>query len=119
MHKISLAPVLSATLSRDSCWIICYLLVVSPVPSRASWNVWFASDRGQPRDTVRCSGAAGRPVLLGLLEDLDEAPALGRAQRPGLHDPHAVPDAGAVRLVVGLEPRGLAEHLAVQAVLDP
>src|ERR1700709_91357 len=28
MHKICLAPVLSATLSRDSCWIICPCLLL-------------------------------------------------------------------------------------------
>jgi hypothetical protein len=31
MQRISFAPVLSATLSRDSCWIIGFLLVVAPV----------------------------------------------------------------------------------------
>jgi hypothetical protein len=31
MQRISFAPVLSATLSRDSCWIIGYLLVVELV----------------------------------------------------------------------------------------
>src|SRR5215207_6953721 len=83
MHKISFAPVLSATLSRDSCWII-------PLS-----------------------------LLLGLLDDVDEPPALGGAQRASLHDPDPIPHAGAIGLIVCLEPRGLAEHLAVEAVLHP
>src|SRR3954464_7026021 len=91
MHKISLAPVLSATLSRDSCWIIC------PVSSFC------------PK--IR--------VLLRLLEDLHHAPALGRAQRTGLHDQDAVSDATVVLLVVGLQLARTAHDLAVEGVLDP
>src|SRR5690349_23953778 len=82
MHRICLAPVLSATLSRDSCWIICPVL------------------------------------LLRLLDDLHHAPALGRAERAGLHQEHAVTDATLVGLVVGLEPERTAQHLAVEGVLD-
>src|ERR1700712_4784614 len=68
MHRISLAPVLSATRSRDSCWITTSLLTFP-----ASCAGWF-----------RCAPRTG--VLLGLLEDLDETPTLGRRQRPGLHE---------------------------------
>src|SRR6476661_8191574 len=82
MQRISFAPVLSATLSRDSCWII----VLSP--------------------------------SLGLFEDLHDAPALGGAERAGLHDQHTVAGATLVLLVVGLELRGTPQHLAVQGVLD-
>src|ERR1700712_2402729 len=108
MHKISLAPVLSATLSRDSCWIICYLLVVVPVPLRAWPNFVFNPERQLPIDHRKtksfggglclfscgpdprpggrgaeppagATGAEPPSVLLGLLEDLDQAPALGGA----------------------------------------
>src|SRR4029079_4720593 len=82
MHRICLAPVLSATLSRDSCWIICPVL------------------------------------LLRLLDDLHHAPALGRAERAGLHQEHTLTDAALVRLVVGLEAGRAAQHLAVERVLD-
>src|SRR5690348_2035276 len=83
MQRISLAPVLSATFSRDSCWITS----LSPQPS------------------------------LGLLEDLHDAPALGRRQRTGLHDQDAVADAAGVLLVVRLELRRTPHDLAVQRVL--
>src|ERR1700710_1089304 len=82
MHRICLAPVLSATLSRDSCWIICPVL------------------------------------LLRLLDDLHHAPALGSAERAGLHQQHAVADATLVGLVVRLEPGRAPQHLAVERVLD-
>src|SRR5512145_667173 len=84
MQRSSLAPVLSATFSRVSCWIICNL----------SWS-------------------------LGLFEDLDQTPPLGRGARSGLHHPDAVADAGLVGLVVRLESLGLRHDLAVQRVLDP
>src|SRR3954462_12121160 len=84
MHRISLAPVLSATLSRDSCWI-------TSTPDY---------------------------LLLGLLEDLHDAPALGRGQRAGLHQPDPVADSAGVVLVVRLVPRRTADDLAVQRVLD-
>src|SRR4051795_13640582 len=87
MHRISLAPVLSATRSRDSCWI--------------------TSTPNQYAGTASC-------LLLGLLEDLDQAPALGRRQRPGLHQQHPVAHARAVLLVVCLELAGPADRLPVQ-----
>src|SRR3954447_15127210 len=107
MHKISLAPVLSATLSRDSCWIISRSFSSSfSELSEAAHHMWC-------RD-LRQVGS-----LLGLFEHGDQAPALGGAERAGLHDAHAVAHAGLVALVVGLQPDGLAQHLAVQAVLHP
>src|ERR1044072_1479962 len=84
MHRISFAPVLSATLSRDSCWI-------TSTPDY---------------------------LLLCLLEDLHDAPALGRGQRTGLHQPDPVTDSAGVVLVVRLVPRRTADDLAVQRVLD-
>src|SRR6478609_9182351 len=59
---------------------------------------------------------------LRLLEDLDDAPALRRGQRPGLHEEDAVADAGAVLLVVSLQlvraANDLAVHRVLEAVLD-
>src|SRR5919107_5033536 len=86
MQRISLAPVLSATFSRDSCWII----LVASSSCRA---------------------------LLGLLDDLGDPPALGGRQGPGLGQPDQVARAGAVLLVVGLEPGRPPDRLLVQAVL--
>src|SRR5690348_7160393 len=57
-------------------------------------------------------------VLLGLLEDLDDPPALGGGQRPGLHQEDAVADTAGVLLVVGLVLGRTADDLAVQGVLD-
>src|SRR5215831_12575385 len=98
MHKISLAPVLSATLSRDSCWI-----TSTPAPSRRP--------PGGPGGSW-CS-------LLGLLENPRDAPALGRGQRPGLHQQDPVAHAARVLGVVRLVPLGTADDLAVLRVLDP
>src|SRR5919107_4298578 len=112
MQRISFAPVLSATLSRDSCWIIGFLLVVAPVLKRPGGRLSLT-------ELSSGSGAAApRVVLLGLLEDLDDAPALGGRQRTGLHDPDPVADAALVLLVVRLQLAGAAQDLAVQRVLD-
>src|SRR6478735_1182714 len=102
MHKTSLAPVLSATRSRDSCWIT-YL---SPIRRAGS--------------LLDPSGGRAWPNwgLLGLLEDLHQAPALGGAERAGLHDEDAVADSGGVGLVVRLDLAGAADDLAVEGVLD-
>src|SRR6516165_9419822 len=94
MHKISLAPVLSATLSRDSCWI-------TSTPA-----------------ILRRASEPGGLLLLGLLEDLGYPPALGRGQRPGLHQQHTVAHAAGVVGVVRLVLLGTAQHLAVLGVLD-
>src|SRR3954471_1260945 len=74
MHRISLAPVLSATRSRDSCWITACLLTF-PQDASCGWvhcpaKPVLALPGGSP------GGGAPRPSL-GLLEDLDEPPALG------------------------------------------
>src|ERR1700677_1067499 len=94
MQRISFAPVLSATLSRDSCWI-------------TSTPVSHAGHRGLA------------DLLLGLLEDLGNPPALSRRQRPGLHQHHSVTDAAGVGGVVRLILLGTAQHLAVLGVLYP
>src|SRR5260370_31069918 len=67
MHRISFAPVLSATLSRDSCWI-----TSTPASSRRGF------------------GPAGSSYLLSLLQDLRHAPPLGGRERPGLHQQYTV-----------------------------
>src|SRR3954447_20600244 len=126
MQRISFAPVLSATLSRDSCWIT--VLSLSP---------WFSSP-DEPGGTISWMSPAHTGLsfcsaepsslrltvrratggLLGLLDDLDDAPALGGGQRAGLHDPDPVAHATLVLLVVRLELAGAAQDLAVQPVLD-
>src|SRR5918997_2791088 len=81
MQSTSRAPVLSATLRRDSCWII-----------------------GRP------------PPLPGSLQDLDETPALGAAERTALDHAHGVADARLVLLVVGVQCAARADDLLVHAV---
>src|SRR6478609_7908662 len=110
MQRISLAPVLSATLSRDSCWII------GSSPCRAGSQVGTRAWRNSVSDLGRAPRGV---VLLGLLEDLDDAPALRGRQRAGLLDPHAVADAALVLLVVGLQLARATQHLAVERVLHP
>src|SRR5215218_4233140 len=77
MQRISRAPLLSATLSLDSCWII-------PLPR--------------------------------LLHHVDQAPALGLGERPGLDHANHVALAGLIALVVGVELGRAADDLLVGAV---
>src|SRR5690606_39972325 len=56
--------------------------------------------------------------LLGLLEDLHHAVALGGREGPGLHEEDEVADPDLVRLVVSLDPLGPPDDLAVERVLD-
>src|SRR6266511_3929091 len=99
MQRISLAPVLSATFSRDSCWII-----------RTSYSIFVGR-----RSAMFCEATAAQS--LRLLDDLHDPPALGRRQGPGLGQPDQVALAGRVLLVVGLEPGRPPDRLPVQAVL--
>src|SRR5437868_3905755 len=99
MHRISLAPVLSATRNRVSCWI-----------TAVSYVCRFSSDAGR---------AWRNKPLLGLFEDLHDPPPLGGGQRAGLHHQHPVAGAARVLLVVRLQLPGTAQDLAVQRVLDP
>src|SRR4051794_6511299 len=86
-------------------WLSCrFSTACGGEPCRTGGLVWF-------------EGWA--PVLLGLLEDLHDAPALRRRQRTGLHDQDPVADAAVVLLVVGLELRRTTQDLAVERVLDP
>src|SRR5690349_4802174 len=122
MHRISLAPVLSATRSRDSCWITshsCRRAGSHPRVSLAElWWSW-SGPAAAPREGRRGRRGCGRArrCLLGLLEDLDDAPALGGRQRPGLHDQDPVADARSVLLVVRLDLARAAQDLAVERVL--
>src|SRR3954449_8438983 len=138
MQRISFAPVLSATRSRDSCWITSLLPCLrnvhvgppvfrsAPTDGRTAagsrseflrpgpsgpWKT-RAPDRGRPTTVPAASSA----FLLGLLQDLDQPPPLGSRRRPGLHDLHAVTDAGDVLLVVHLELVRPADDLAVAGV---
>src|SRR5688500_9063776 len=117
MQRISFAPVLSATLSRDSCWIIGFSWLsswFSRPRGAGAWPNWWGSSLGGPGGA---SGAHLTEGSLGLLEDLDQAPALGGGQRAGLHDQDPVADAALVGLVVRLQARRLAHDLAVERVL--
>src|SRR3954464_4845334 len=147
MQRISFAPVLSATRSRDSCWITSLLLCLRSAlwwPARAGgrpshgrtavgvlprpsgpWKLM--AQNGPAVHGTRClpgpdtwgapPHAAGAGVLLGLLDHRDQPPPLGGGGRPGLHDLHPVADARDVLLVVGLQLAGAPDDLAVQAVL--
>src|SRR5215475_10485215 len=102
MHNNSLAPVLSATRSRDSCWITELSCVSS----------WFSAIL-----TVR--RAWPNRFLLRALENLHDPPALRGRQRTGLHQEDPVADAALVLLVVRLELARSPHDLAVERVLDP
>src|SRR5699024_7584380 len=106
MHRSSLAPVLSATRSRDSCWITSVISLSSGSHAAVSLQEPIGSRlrRGcllVPSDQARFVGRFDG--LLGLLEDLHDAPALRGAERAGLHDEDAVADACGVLLVVRLD----------------
>src|SRR3546814_15684759 len=107
MQRISFAPVLSATLSRDSCWIIGFspeCRAGSQRPSRDVRGVSLAKLIFAELESVVVTLPVGWAARsLGLFEDLDEAPALGGRQRTGLHDQDPVADAALVLLVVHLE----------------
>src|SRR3954470_7679290 len=128
MQRISFAPVLSATRSRDSCWITSLLLCLrasavvrarTGVPHLTHTTTASAHARAvRARRPTRCGPTDhGTRCLLRLLDHLDQPPALARRQRPGLHDLHAVADARDIVLVVGLQLARAAEDLAVEAVL--
>src|SRR5262245_41685821 len=96
MHMARFAPVLSATSS----------IVIS-------WIMALAS-----RCVAWCAGGSGGSGLRGALDDAQQAPALLRRDRPGLHHLDDVADAGLVVLVVHVELRPLADVLLVERVTD-
>src|SRR5689334_14453156 len=118
MQRTSFAPVLSATLSRDSCWIIDFSWMSSwfSPPQRATSLAELALESGSAPDPGAYAGVSGRRSL-GLLDDRDEAPTLGGGQRTGLHDLDPVADAALVVLVVRLQLDRATHDLAVQGVL--
>src|SRR3954470_9520739 len=85
MQRISLAPVLSATRSRDSCWITSELLRHAGSLERSLAEL--ASD-------APAGGAVDRTALLGAREDLHDPPPLRHRERPRLTDEYEVADAG-------------------------
>src|SRR4051812_47888321 len=90
MHRISRAPVLSATRSRDSCWITGVSYVCQ----------FFECDRSLAERWWAGPAEAGPAHSLGLFEDLHDPPPLGGGERTGLHQEHAVTDPACVLLVV-------------------
>src|SRR6266851_2611493 len=125
MQSSSRAPVLSATLRRDSCWITDGHLPRRSCAGAAkteqrkdagsvrSWKL-----RTRPR-TRRCDGLQPHPAWgssFGLLDDLGEAPALQLRQRARLDDADGVADAGRVRFIVRVELDRRADDLLVLGV---
>src|ERR671937_990688 len=86
MQRISRAPELSATLSLVSCWIT---------------------------SGLHAACAAAGSASSGPLQDLEQAPALGPRKGPRLDHAHDVALLCRVRLVVGPQPAGAANHLLV------
>src|SRR5437879_7580083 len=80
MHRISLAPVLSATRSRVSCWItsVSYVCQSSAASRRSLEELRPRFARSAP--PLRPGGRS-----LGPFEDLHDPPPLGGGQRTGLH----------------------------------
>src|SRR4030095_2597067 len=103
MHRISRAPVLSATRSRDSCWI-----------TSVSYVCQFSGDCTEAWRNHGSRAGAARRTSLGLFEDLHDTPPLGGGQRTGLHHENPVADAARVLLVVHLQLAGATENLAVE-----
>src|SRR5436190_7403175 len=130
MHKISRAPVLSATLRRDSCWSIERHLLRNSCSGAAKTeqrkdagrirSQWL---RMQPR-TQRCDGlqphpeceGCGRWRSLGHLDDLGEPPVLRLRERLRLDDADDVADVRGVLLVVRVELHAAPDDLLVALV---
>src|SRR4051812_42562180 len=126
MQRISRAPVLSATRSRDSCWIM------SDPPRDGSASLACEAQAVQGRRLRSGAGARARPrtpecaadrapemrqLLLGgslsLLEHFGETPVLRLRERARLDDPYEVADLGRVLLVVRVELGRAANDLLV------
>src|SRR5438874_4299077 len=95
MHSSSLAPLLSATLRRVSCWII-----GNKLPQR-------------PGGLRKIEDVVGS---FRFLHDLYDAPALLLRDRPRLDDPDQVAHAALVLLVVSLESDALLHRLLVEGM---
>src|SRR5262249_36626524 len=136
MQRISRAPVLSATRSRDSCWITGRLPWSScpPVKGRSgkdagrvrSWKLRTRLRTQPERALQRHAGCETRergPSLLRNLHDLGKPPVLRLRERARLDDPNDVADLRLVLLVVGVKLRGAPDDLLVLRVrlhgIDP
>src|SRR5215472_15271288 len=121
MQSSSRAPLLSATLSLVSCWI---MLRASPRQDPRDRRRPMRTRRAAPQvpQTSRREGGfwKGGPAPTctspRLLDHFDDAPALLLRQRAGLHDPDQVAHLALVALVVGLEARAVLDHLLVERV---
>src|SRR2546423_9686405 len=110
MQSSSRAPVLSATLRRDSCWITerhlsrnsCSGAAKTEQPKNAgsARSLWLRTRLRTPRcDSLQqhpeCEGC-GRWRSLSSLHNLGPAPALRRCDRAGFDEADDVADLGAV-----------------------
>src|SRR5207248_11221560 len=130
MQRISRAPVLSATLTRDSCWITERLLSRNSCSGAAKTEQ--RKDAGSIRSrwlrmrlrTPRCDGlqpypeceGCGRGRSLSSLHYLGQAPALRLRQWARLDDAHDVADVRGVLLVVSVELDAPPDDLLVALV---
>src|SRR5919109_4184559 len=128
MQSSSRAPVLSATRTLDSCWIMDGHLSRRPWWLAAQVRGWQGrrersylggtgatedAARRVPAHPTRC-GLCGRgPSSLRGLHDFGEAPVLGLRQRPGLDDPNDVARLRLVLLVVRVEALRTPDDLLV------
>src|SRR4029450_7818805 len=124
MHRISRAPVVSATRSRDSCWItsVSYVCQFSGDGPKLGGTMGsaFSPVKGGGGVVGWAAGPAGTGPAnsLGLFEDLHDPPPLGGGERTGLHHQNPVADAARVLLVVHLQLPRTTQNLAVEGVLD-
>src|SRR5690606_2565933 len=88
-------------------------ITCSTASPRSSSRAGHTQRRKSPRPRV---GGFSKRLLLGLLQDLDQPPALGGRQRTSLHERHPVADAGDAVLVVRLDLLGRPDDLAVERV---
>src|SRR3989440_4547489 len=130
MQRISRAPVLSATRSRDSCWITgvppsrsCSLAAKSkPCKDAGSarsrrLRARLRTRQGAALQRAReCEMGGGPPSLPCGLYYFDEPPVLGLRDRSRFDDPNDVADVGGVLLVVRMELHAVADNLLVAPV---
>src|SRR6185312_6915261 len=130
MQRISRAPVLSATLKQNSCWITERHLPCHSCSGAAkteqrmdAGSIRSRSLRMRPR-TPRCDGLQAQPECewcgwwrsLSCLHHFCQPPALGGRQRACLDDADDVADLRGVLLVVRVELDAPADDLLVPLV---
>src|SRR5689334_11257610 len=89
----------------------------APTTQVASNNPREGRETKRPPHAEAYGGLRRSWVLLGALEHLDQAPTLGRRERPRLHQRDAVADTGCAVLVVGLDLGRGPDDLAVERML--